>query len=800
MSSRLITIIGVLLGAGVCVAADLYRNPNFGLNYPACNVYFQDGRSAWAVFAAEEAAWPIGGGNPLDPARGIACYDPKDPPSKEVMEQLDRVMRGYAERFQTQGSRWGTNPVTITWSFVPDGVALPGGNVQNEPAGNSELFARLDAQFGAANRALWISRFQQVFDRWQALTGITYVRVRNGTSEWDDGAAWGSDGSATRGDIRIAMKRIDSAGGVLAYNQFPSGGGDMVLDRWESWQSSSNSHRFLRNVVAHEHGHGLGIAHVCPLGTGAGTWKLMEPYINNAYDGPQQDDIRAAQSLYGDPYEPNATAATASVLGTLTPGVTLTLGPVPAPAPAGASLLSISDPFDADYFKATLDQPRLVTVTVTPNGSTYGDAPQSGDCQSGSWATTNSLAVVNLALDVRSASGTATYRSVNATGAGSAETITGLLVAPAGDFTVRVYASGVVQGPQAYTLSITAATTDLSCDASDGTFTDKVRITWPGVINDATGYQVARGTIDNPQFATTIATLGAGVLSFDDTTATPGVPYYYWTRAQQPGATGYRLMQAAGEPGSRAVANQPPTANAGSDQTVTDTDNSGAEVVTLDGSGSNDPDGTITNYLWKEGAVTLASSSSPTSMVSLAVGVHTIELTVTDDDGATATDTVVMTVVSGANQPPIADAGPDQTDLVDSDCSGEESVTLDGSGSSDPDGTISNYRWAFMPGDDLIASGPSASVVASIPVGTHTIRLTVTDNRGDAATDDLIVIILPPCPADYNQDGGVDGGDVDAFFDAWSAGEPAADVNCDGGIDGGDVDAFFAAWENGGCN
>ncbi len=55
------------------------------------------------------------------------------------------------------------------------------------------------------------------------------------------------------------------------------------------------------------------------------------------------------------------------------------------------------------------------------------------------------------------------------------------------------------------------------------------------------------------------------------------------------------------------------------------------------------------------------------------------------------------------------------------------------------------------------------------------------------------------CPADYNQDGGVDGADVGAFFSDWEAGLSAADVNQDGGVDGADVDAFFAAWESGGC-
>lgn len=56
-----------------------------------------------------------------------------------------------------------------------------------------------------------------------------------------------------------------------------------------------------------------------------------------------------------------------------------------------------------------------------------------------------------------------------------------------------------------------------------------------------------------------------------------------------------------------------------------------------------------------------------------------------------------------------------------------------------------------------------------------------------------------PCPADFNQDGGVDGIDVESFFQAWSNGDISADVNVDGGVDGQDVGVFFMAWENGGC-
>ncbi|MCX5690239.1 MAG: hypothetical protein NTV94_10745 [Planctomycetota bacterium] len=57
----------------------------------------------------------------------------------------------------------------------------------------------------------------------------------------------------------------------------------------------------------------------------------------------------------------------------------------------------------------------------------------------------------------------------------------------------------------------------------------------------------------------------------------------------------------------------------------------------------------------------------------------------------------------------------------------------------------------------------------------------------------------PGCVADFNEDGGVDGADVNAFFRAWVQGDPCADANQDGGVDGSDIGAFFDVWEAGGC-
>jgi len=98
-------------------------------------------------------------------------------------------------------------------------------------------------------------------------------------------------------------------------------------------------------------------------------------------------------------------------------------------------------------------------------------------------------------------------------------------------------------------------------------------------------------------------------------------------------------------------ANQPPTANAGADQTATDSDDDGVETVTLNGTGSRDNDGSIVSYQWSSNTgVTIPDGVNPT--VSFLVGSHTVTLRVTDDKGATDTDTVVVTVNALATSNP----------------------------------------------------------------------------------------------------------------------------------------------------
>jgi PKD repeat protein len=137
--------------------------------------------------------------------------------------------------------------------------------------------------------------------------------------------------------------------------------------------------------------------------------------------------------------------------------------------------------------------------------------------------------------------------------------------------------------------------------------------------------------------------------------------------------------------------------------------------VTVDGSGSTDPDGSIASYSWDygDGATGTGETDSHTYTTS---GTYTVRLTVTDD--RSGTNTVSHDVVVVANQEPHAAFTSDISDLT---------VTTDGSGSTDADGSIESYAWDF--GDGTTGTSRSASHAYTTP-GEYTIRLTVTDDGG----------------------------------------------------------------------
>lgn len=173
-----------------------------------------------------------------------------------------------------------------------------------------------------------------------------------------------------------------------------------------------------------------------------------------------------------------------------------------------------------------------------------------------------------------------------------------------------------------------------------------------------------------------------------------------------------------------------PVADAGADQYVT------ASVVSFDGGGSLDPDGTVTEWVWDFGDGGTATGQTP-SHAYLRSGVYEVAVTVRDDSTAplnTDRDTMLVTV----NATPIADAGPPQTVAP-----GEEFI-VSGRASIDPDGEISQYVWTFPDGTE--ATGQRASHMLTDP-GLHRIGLTVYDNfPGGAAQDQSEVLITVNAP------------------------------------------------------
>ena len=339
-------------------------------------------------------------------------------------------------------------PITLTYSFAPDGTNVPSG--VGEAAGPSDLFAFLNGIYGAP--ATWQAIYHQVFDRWEDLTGINYVYETN-----DDGVQLFNNAGVlgVRGDLRFSGKLIDGNSGTLAYNFFPQNG-DMVIDTGDSFftVTTSNSLR-LRNVLAHEHGHGMGQLHVCPIQQ----TKLMEPTVSTAYDGPRHDDIRNAHRFYGDINEPDNDAGSATDLGLLSFPTSVTVGPVPGAAVANGSLISIDANGEQDYFRFTVPGPAQVTVTVTPIGLSYLDDVQacagSGNCCS--TATTDSIVQANLGLEVLDVDGASVLATADGQPVGVAENVTDVFLDASGEYFVRVFETGSVTETQLYHITVSVS-------------------------------------------------------------------------------------------------------------------------------------------------------------------------------------------------------------------------------------------------------------------------------------------------------------------------------------------------------
>jgi hypothetical protein len=129
------------------------------------------------------------------------------------------------------------------------------------------------------------------------------------------------------------------------------------------------------------------------------------------------------------------------------------------------------------------------------------------------------------------------------------------------------------------------------------------------------------------------------------------------------------------------------------------------------------------------------------TLQSLSAGVYELELTVTDDQGATGKDRIIVTVSGGSgNNSPVAKAGDDQTIQL-----ANARTELDGTGSTDADGSIQAYKWQQVAGPTTAVLGSAdaaKTTVSALAAGTYEFELTVTDDKGAQATDRIVITVL----------------------------------------------------------
>ncbi|MET0558381.1 MAG: PKD domain-containing protein [Solirubrobacterales bacterium] len=187
------------------------------------------------------------------------------------------------------------------------------------------------------------------------------------------------------------------------------------------------------------------------------------------------------------------------------------------------------------------------------------------------------------------------------------------------------------------------------------------------------------------------------------------------------------------------VQNRPPTASF----TATPNPVTSGQSVTLNASGSTDPDGTVAKYEWDydgNGTYDATTTSASTSKVFSTAGNFNVGLRVTDNNGATATTSKALTV---SNRAPTSSftATPNPVPTG-------TNVTFNGAASSDPDGTVAKYEWDLDGnGTYETDTGATASTSKSFATaGTVTIGLRVTDNLGATATSSKSLTVQNRAP------------------------------------------------------
>ncbi|MGE3109649.1 MAG: immunoglobulin domain-containing protein [Phycisphaerales bacterium] len=652
--------------------------------------------------------------------------------------------------------------VNLTVSFPNDGVAWDGAN--------NVLDARVGSLFGATNKDRGREFIRQGLANWQINSGIRYTEVA------DDNVGFTTTTvhSALRGDIRIGARSVDGTFGILAYNNFPASGGDMVLDADEfiggSFAGATNNYRAYRNTVAHEHGHGTGFIHTVPCNS----TKLMEPQLATSFEMLEIDDIRGAQRNYGDRFAGNNSAANATNFGDLTSPVLKSIIERNL-STNGAAGFNNSD---EDWFRFTIGSAQNVVISVDPTGGSYVNGQQSSGC-TGSTSTINADQAGNLNVELRDSAGTTVLMSSVSGGLGVTETINAAGLA-AGTYTVRVFDVGPNSNQivQLYDLTLRVGTAKAPPTACAG--------------------------IDKRVLAGTTCWFMANVNSYNNEASGSSITQYSWD------LDGDGTFEVA----NSATPTRTYSANGVVNVTLRITDNFGMQAtdtiqvvvfgatcpVTIDSqpvsltrctgqsatfSVSASSGGSLT-YQWRRNSVNLAGQTNPSITINpvVAGSAGNYDCVVTASCGGVVNSNIAVLTVNEAvaitTQPVSQTAMPGDNVIF--------GVAATGGG------TI-NYQW-FKNNSPIPGANSTALLLLGVTTAdSGTYRCDVTNTCGTVMSNNATLMVASPCACDWNNDGTLSSQD---FFD-FIAGffTNAGDFNGDGTTTSQDFFDFLACFFSG---
>ncbi len=702
-----------------------------------------------------------------------------------------------------QGSGSSARKAILTYSFPAEGV--PWGNFGAQSP--NQLSTDFAALFGEANVDKGRELIRQSLTNWRRNAGLVYSEVADSNVPMD--------GIVTRrstvGDFRIGGIPQGLESGVLAYNYYPSSGGDMTFNSdffpaaAGAFASNANTYRYLRNVTSHEHGHGLGLAHQVPcLGT-----KLMEPFINLGFEMVTLDDRRGGHRAYGDRFAGNTLAVTAKDFGNLsTPAVRSVIEKDLSTNGA----YTPSNLAGADWFRFTLSAAQTVTFTVTPTGGMYETADQAGGCD----PTVDPVPMVNatnagnLAIALYDSTGINLIRIADLAQNGGAETLAAGNLAPA-TYTVRVFDVGpnntTNQFVQTYDLTARVGTSkappaayagvpkrvlantncffygDLNSYANEGTINANTGYRWDfnndGVFETVSS-QPMRVYVTNGTFAATLRVTDSNGMTADDTISVVVT-----------GATSE--VTSIGAATALQGATAPLTITGKNFRGIT------AAGVTVTGAGVSITGTPVVDYLG-----TTITGLSMVVAPGAAGGPRDVNVSTTDGVATIRGGTNVLTC-------PSFTAGPSSISLPES-----SPLTL----TATVAGTAAqSYQWLFNGTAVTIPSATGINTVTlSIPSaavsnsGSYSLRVTSPCGVSlSPITTVTVVPVITSCgTADIGGGGGIppgdgiiDGSDFIAFINAFPIADPLADVASSGGpgpdgiVDGSDFIAFINSFAQG---